>query len=182
MKRLAVSIAAALLAGIAVLFAAGSAQAYPDTTITITVGSNVVPAGGTVTFTVTSPVPCSWVASFNGERRTGSGTSFSSSFAAPKPVNTTVFYLTITCNTGSARVSGHAGNAIAVPRAIVTRRVPITVKGTSTGSNTSNGSGNGSGLPNTGGPDIGILGGAVALILAGAGTVAYNRRRSGSVA
>jgi len=176
MKKLGLTALAALAAMFALVFAGGAAQAYPDNTLTIHVSATTVTSGHSFTFSASAPASCSWTASFNGDTKHGSGKSFSGSFTTPSVTKKTVINLTITCDTGNARVSGHAGNALAIHTAVTTRSIPITVvpKG---GNNSSNG-----GLPNTGGPSMMILLGGLVLVVAGGGAIAYGRKRTNATA
>ncbi|WP_310962230.1 LPXTG cell wall anchor domain-containing protein [Nocardioides terrisoli] len=179
MKKIFGPLLAALVSAFALLLVAPSAQAYPELQLHISVSSHSVTSGATIDFSATSAVSCKWTATFAGETQTGNGKSFSGSFQAPSVTKTTVFTLTISCDTGSTPVAGraiagHAGNAVMVPKDVVTRSVKIVVHPSGQGAATNSGGG----LPNTGGPNLGILGGGLALLVAGAGTVLYTRRRT----
>lgn len=203
--KLAVVAAAASL----VALTAGSAAyaAYEDPVVTIDLntidvgsGDGVVLGGTDVAGTVTSTVPCDWRATFNGNARNGNGLSFSFSFDTPKVTKKTTFPLTVSCtyddgNTGpaSAAISDPSavtnalyvpGTAAVVPAALqtVTRTVDVVVVATLDGADSSDNASDSGALPNTGGPNVLLIGAGAALLVVGAGAVFVARRKSDQAA
>jgi hypothetical protein len=76
---------AAALAALFSLVTAGSAQAYPDPIVKISLATPEVVAGLGLDVEVSSGgMDCDWMVSFGDQTKTGSGTSFSDTFVAPK--------------------------------------------------------------------------------------------------
>lgn len=118
-----------------------------------------------------------WVATFEGDSITGSGTTFSVTFTAPTTPGT--YPLTIVCTYDDAAQSQASGASSIIPfEAETPLTLNIVVQGDGGDDNGSdNGSSNGA-LPDTGGSNLLLIAGGAALVVAGAGVLAARRRNS----
>lgn len=164
-------IAATLFAAISASLAmTPSASAYPELTCNLTVEPQVVYEGQTLTATGTAVEiekalrasalgdNISWVMTFNGETRTGTGAVFVQKFKAPSVTQSTKFLLTAKANS-AAGTCPHTISITVLPNGVVV--TPPEGQG---------------GLPNTGGPRLLILLAGLALVVGG--VVAVKRARS----
>jgi len=168
MKKALLAAAALFVALFVTVGIAPSASAYPELTCNVTVDSQVVNEGDQFTATAEAAVvesrvsaegdDISWVMTFHGATRTGTGAVFQQTFTAPAVDATTKFKLTATADTA-------AGTC--------THSVDITVLPGGTVVEPPSG-----GLPNTGGPRLAFLIFGVALVLAGGTAVGVARRRA----
>src|SRR5690349_23417794 len=112
MKKLIVIGATALATLLMVLGFAPAASAYPEGVCDLEVSAQVVNGGDTITATCHYTVvdnaarkqageDIHWVMTFNGQTRTGTGESFTSTFKAPDVTKPTTYKLTST-GTGPA--------------------------------------------------------------------------------
>lgn len=156
---------------------ATAAQAYPEITFEAEVSEVVVIEGERFEASSSASVECDWTHEFNGKRKRGEGTSFTSTHKAPQVKEETVIPVNFTCEyDGSAT----AGRAVMVPAETATRSIDVTVlprESDRDGSQTAAGQ---SALPNTGGPSQYILlGGLLLLVLGGLAAWAARRRGEG---
>ncbi|MCW2783630.1 MAG: hypothetical protein JWP74_147 [Marmoricola sp.] len=168
MKKLVLIWLTALAAAAVTLGVAPAASAYPDLTCNLTVNHQTVVAGKTFTVTGTAADiekaaraaatgdDISWVMKFNGDTRTGTGTTFVQKFKAPVVSKPTVLPL-VARATSTAGTCQHTLNLTILPTGVVTPP----------GSGT---------LPNTGGPRLILLIGGLVLVLAGGGAVWGSRK------
>lgn len=147
-----------VLAVLAVSFGfAPAAQAYPDAALTITLSDSTVVSGASFSVSASSDVNCAFDATFNGGTKTGSGTTFDASFTAPSVTQRERMPVTVTCTQSDGTTTSRSANVTVLPPA-------------SQGASSA-------GLANTGGPNVGLLGAALALLLGGAGFLVVSRRR-----
>ena len=167
MKKLIVIGATALATLFVVLGVAPSAHAYPEGSCNLEVSAQTVNSGDSITATATYSVvdnaarksalsDTTWVMTFNGETRTGSGETFTQTFVAPEVTEPTTFPL-------KATGTGDAGSC--------TRTVNVTVLPTGTTVLPP-----GDDLPNTGGPRLFLLIAGFALVVAGALAIRQSRK------
>ncbi len=149
---------AGILAALLTVLGGGAAQAYPDPTITINDGRVV---GGTdYEFTAEAGgVSCDFTVTYLGESVTGSGSSFSGSFATPVVDQERDDTVTVEC----VYDGGEAQAAATVTLLPVGGEVTPAV---------ANGA-----LPDAGGSNLWILLVGGALVLIGGGTFVVARRR-----
>lgn len=164
---------AGVLAALFTVLSSGSAQAYPDPVVSITLPDATFVGGKTLSFSASSgDVQCAWTATFDGQTLTGSGTTFSGTFSTPKVDKKTVKALTVSCAYES--VSDATTSAVASASASVTL-LPLG----STEGDTENAAATIDGaLPDTGGSNVWILIGGGVLVLVGGGAVLVARRRA----
>lgn len=174
MKKLTALMAAIALAALGLLATATAANAYPQSTFSLRVNDTVVHSGQPVVAHALSDTPCAWAARFAGQARAGSGKNFTARFTAPTVTRPKTFALRVSCVTASP--SG-GGTSVAVRTQTFTRSVDIRVlpAGQAAGQTHA-----GAALPNTGGPNVGLLGLGGALVVGGglALTAGLRRRRS----
>jgi LPXTG-motif cell wall-anchored protein len=175
MQKLAAVIAAFALAALGVIASATAAEAYPAPGVVIHVNHTTVVSGKVIVINAHANSSCSWSATLFGETKTGEGTHFHAKFTAPTVQHKTSYTLDVTCDTGNGQVAGHAGQALMPVGEVVTRHITITVL--PVGSAGAAHASSGSALPNTGGPNAALLGGAGALILVGGATALFAVRR-----
>lgn len=183
MRITRVAIATAV-AGLITAFSASTAVAVDYAQPEIGVGGGSA-ADGVVApgedFTLTGDfggVECDpWVAEFEGDTESGSGTTYSVSFTAPtEPGDYDVVFTCTYDEPAELRASGvEAFTPFNVTEVIGT--VTITVEGAGAGSGGS-GSGDSDALPDTGGSNLLLIAGGAALVVAGAGLVVARRRNS----
>jgi LPXTG-motif cell wall-anchored protein len=192
--RKSVSVAlAAVLAGLALVTAPASFGADTDG-FTLSVSPEPVRSGGAVTVTLSAPTDCAWTVTWNGEARSGEGTSFTTTFTAPTvtestrlPLKADCLYVPTTTSTPTATPSLPPGSLSQILEVTVpghwTRTVQVTVlpendvaPPVDNGDGDSNGGG--TDLPSTGGPRLWLAVTGVAAVLLGA--VLVRRRRTGS--
>lgn len=149
----------------------------------------ISPAGGSAADGVVAPgedftltgdfggVECDpWVAEFEGDTETGSGTTFSVSFTAPTEPGE--YDIVFTCTyEDPAELSASGVEAFQPFSATQVLTYSITVEGAGAGSGGS-GSGDSDALPDTGGSNLLLIAGGAALVVAGAGLVVARRRNS----
>jgi LPXTG-motif cell wall-anchored protein len=174
MKKVLLIAAALFVALFATLSLAPSASAYPELTCNLTVDAQTVYEGDSFTATASAEEiekaaraaaagdDISWVMTFHGETRTGSGAVFSQTFTAPAVDTSTKFKLTATASS-SIGTCTHTVDITVLPLGAVVSPP---------------GEGPGGGLPNTGGPQFLILVAGVILVLAGGTAAALARRRA----
>ena len=132
------------------------------------VSAQVVNSGESVTATCTYSIvetdarksalsDTTWVMTFNGETRTGTGETFTQTFKAPDVTKATVFKLT-SVGTGDAGTCSRTVNITVLPNGSA-----VTPPGEE--------------LPNTGGPDLWILLAGLALVGAGTAVTLRSRRK-----
>ncbi len=175
------ALAAAMITLATLLVAVGTAapaQAYPEPAVKVSISDQIVVGGQKLVVKASANVSCAWTATFNGQRRTGAGKSFTASFRAPKVKKKTVYPLTVTCTYADAAAPRAAADKAGT--STVTRTFQITVlppdgRGSQGGDNST---GPGGLLPGTGGPSSWLLLGGLALLLAGAAALAVARRRA----
>jgi LPXTG-motif cell wall-anchored protein len=144
------SLAVAALVGLfALVGLAPAAQAYPEGLCDLEVSAQVVNSGESITATCTYSVvetdarksalsDTTWVMTFNGETRNGTGETFTQTFEAPVVSEPTTFKLT-SVGTGDAGTCSRSVNITVLPNGSAV---------------TPPGDGD---LPNTGGPNLWIL-------------------------
>lgn len=173
MKKLAALCIAALGATLLVLGTSPSASAYPELTCDVTVDRQVVHPGETFTATgkaaafdengmFVDPSSIHWTFRWNGVTKKRTGAVVHASFTAPQVTHARTIRLTARAETAQGPCVHH---------------IDITVQAASVAGPTSGGGGSGGVLPNTGGPVFWILVAALALVLAGGGTVVATRKR-----
>lgn len=155
MKKYLLAVLAVLAVSLGV---APAAQAYPDAVMTLSLSDSTVVSGASFSVSATSDVNCSFDATFNGATRTGTGTTFNASFTAPTVDQREVIPVTVTCTQSDGTTTSRSANVTVLPPA-------------------SQGAGASSALPSTGGPNVGLLGAALALLLGGVGFLVVSRRR-----
>ena len=164
------SLAVAALVGLfALVGLAPAAEAYPEGACNLEVSAQVVNSGESITATCTYSVvednarksalsDTTWVMTFNGETRTGTGETFTQTFVAPEVTEPTTFPLKST-GTGDAGTCSRTVNITVLPTG--TTVLPP-----------------GDDLPNTGGPNLWILLAGFGLVIAG---IAVTLRSRGTV-
>jgi LPXTG-motif cell wall-anchored protein len=174
MKKLALTVGAALGAALLVLGVTPAATAYPEQTCTVSVDRQQVYPGETFTAygqvsgvdAANQPLPSSafrWSFQWNGVTKERTGASVKVSFKAPKVSRSRTITLT-------ARSSSAAGDCV--------RHIDVTVVNADV-SPPKSGGGSGGGLPGTGGPEFWILVAGLVLVVGGGGAMAASRRRHG---
>ena len=198
MKKLRLALAVAVVAFFTVI-APSPAQAYPGVTVTVSdhtlVGGNDV----TITATVDHAIDCDeWELTYQGDTRTGSGTSITATFSTPEVDEETETNSFATCffdddifdgPNSAASVSGGGGAGalgalvMAPDSASGVGDVILLPLGDDNDDDDDDGNGggdNGDGggiLPNTGGERLAWLVIGAMLVLVGAGVVVASRRR-----
>ena len=163
------------------------AQAYPEPAVSVTISDEIVVGGQKLVVHASASVSCDWGATFAGQDRAGEGKDFTASFKAPAVKKKTVFPLTVTCtyeDATAARKTAQAAGSSTVSRTFSVTVLPPDSQGAggSSGSGGTQGVGLGAGpgglLPGTGGPSAWLVLGGLALLLAGAASLAVARRRA----
>lgn len=168
MKKLIVIGATALATLFVVLGVAPSAQAYPEGVCNLELSAQVVNSGESITATCTYSVvdtaarksalsDTTWVMTFNGETRTGTGETFTQTFVAPEVTKPTTFKLT-SVGTGDAGTCSRSVNVTVLPNG--TKVEPPDDD-----------------LPNTGGPRLILLLAGLGLVISGAVAIRQSRNR-----
>jgi LPXTG-motif cell wall-anchored protein len=176
MKKLTSLGVAAFAALVAVLAFVGSqtpAQAYPDVQVSLEVDRTVLYGGQDFTATAQADVSCDWSLEWNGDARVAQrdpNVEFRTTYTAPGVTKVTKIPLTGTCV-----YDADQGSQPADRRATTWQRsIMITVLPPSSAVSPPVGSD----LPNTGGPNLLVLAGGIALLLSGAAAVTIARRRA----
>ncbi len=173
MKKLAAMIGVFALAAFGLVATGTAAEAYPQQGFTVHVVAQTVHSGAVVSAYARSfNEPCAWTARFAGQTDAGTGKTFRMRFTAPTVHRPTTVPLRVSCV--SANPSG-GGTSVAVRTQTFTKTIDIRVLPRET-----HGAGHatsGSALPNTGGPDVGLLAGGGALVLGGGAAIALGVRR-----
>ena len=171
MKKLIVIGATALATLFVVLGFAPSAYAYPEGVCNLEVSAQVVNGGDNITATCTYSVvetsarksalsDTTWVMTFNGETRTGTGETFTQTFETPEVTKPTTFKLT-SVGTGDAGTCSRSVNITVLPDGTTKPPKPPH-------------------MPNTGGPRLILLIAGLGLVVAGASAIRMSRKeRSG---
>ncbi|MCZ4498405.1 MAG: hypothetical protein JWQ74_958 [Marmoricola sp.] len=175
MKKSAYILVGTLVALLVTVGFNSSAQAYPETRISLSVDRQVLFAGDSFTATTASNVGCTWDLDWAGTDRPGTGTTVVSTFLAPQVTRQTTMDLNGTC-TYTNPTSGTA--KVAAGTTTWKHSIPITVMPTASGAAAALSGGTSSNLSGTGGPDRLFLLGGLALLLAGATAVTVARRRA----
>lgn len=168
MKKLIVIGVTALATLFVVLGVGPSAFAYPEGVCNLQVSAQVVNGGENVTATCTYQLvdnsarrsaasDTTWVMTFNGQTRTGTGETFTATFKAPDVTKPTTFKLT-SVGTGDAGKCSRSVNVTVLPNDVIVS--PPTSPH----------------MPNTGGPPLVLLIAGFALVIAGAGVVYQSRK------
>lgn len=167
MKKLIVIGLTALVTLFVTIGVAPSASAYPEGVCDLELSAQVVNAGDEITATcsysigetdarIAAASDTTWVMTFNGETRTGTGATFTQTFQAPVVDEKTTFPLT---SVGS----NDAGDC--------SRTVEVTVLPDGTTVLPP-----GEELPNTGGPRLALLFAGLGLVLAGGVAIRQSRK------
>jgi LPXTG-motif cell wall-anchored protein len=165
-KKVLSLVVAALVGLFALVGLAPAAQAYPEGVCDLEVSAQVVNSGESITATCTYSVvdnsarksalsDTTWVMTFNGETRTGTGETFTQTFTAPSVTEPTTFALKST-GTGDAGTCSRTVNITVLPDGSVV-------------------SPPGDDLPNTGGPNLWILLAGLGLVVAGTAVTLRSR-------
>lgn len=179
----------------ALLGLVGPASARPAVTgdgVDMTLDRTTLYAGETLRATVSADLDCRWVLTWNGERRTHAGRSFTTSYVAPDVTRRTVVPLRATCfyDTAADRKAAAAARAQVAPDGGASQTIVVTVPPSRrsgagvtvlppTGTVSPPGSGVGGDglLPDTGGPAFWALLAGLVAALVGSVVVRRNRRR-----
>lgn len=172
MKKLIVIGLTALVAMFATIAAAPSASAYPEVSCTVEVDAQVVDSEASFTATASSQQTTvddglgrtgadsvDWTMTFNGETRTGSGSTFKQTFEAPAVTKTGKYPLTAT----AVQADGETTCSKTVEITVVPGGTTVVPPG--------------GGLPNTGGPHLWLLVAGLALLALGGAAVRQSRKR-----
>jgi len=167
MKKLIVIGLTALAGVVASIGVAPAAHAYPEAVCTLVVSAQVVNSGDEITATCSLETTDSagrsaadsdteWEMTFNGETRTGTGSSFTATFTAPEVSERTELTLLsvgvngeTTCQRTATITVLPAGDQVTPPD---------------------------DGLPGTGGPRLALLFAGVGLVLAGGVAIRQSRK------
>lgn len=171
MTKFGFAAVAAIAALLGILGFSSTAQAYPDVQHSLTVDKQVVFGGDSFTATASSNVDCDWDLEWNGQAREGDGTAFRTTYVAPEVSSVETIDLVGSCG----YVEPTDGSA--KPAATWESRVAITIRPGATGLAALAGNSRAD-LPGTGGPNLVVLMGGLALVLAGATAVTVTRRRA----
>lgn len=169
MKKLIVIGATALTTLLLVFGLAPSASAYPEGVCDLEVSAQTVNGGDTITATCHYSVvdnsarkqageDISWVVTFNGQTRTGTGETFTSTFTAPEVDAPTTLTLKST-GTGPAGTCSRSVNITVLPNGQTLPPKGPTVH-----------------LPDTGGPRMLLLLAGLGLVVVGAVSIRMSRR------
>lgn len=175
---------ATLVGGLAVLGIFSPAQAYPERTIDVTVSSQTVASGSSFSATARSEgVVCDWTLTFDATVRTGSSSTarpFVTRFTAPVVEHDKKVPLRATCRYDDAgrTQTWHRTIVITVVAPSTAVDAPRSEAGGGPKAQAAALGSRGSDLPNTGGPNMLILAGGLALLLSGATAVTVARRRA----
>ena len=174
MKKLAAIIAAFALAALGVFATGTAAEAYPQKQPTVHVNHQTILEGSTLVVHGDAVPGCDpWTFTFNGQVREVSGEHVTVRFKVPKVDRKTTYTLTWSCTQTSQ--SATIGHSIAVRTQEFTGKVKITVvPREAQGAGHAN---NGSALPNTGGPNVGLLTAGGLLVLGGGAAIGLGLRR-----
>lgn len=169
----------AVLTAAALAMVPTRAEAYPDPQCTCTISSQHVKSGQKIVFVGEAGEPLHWKVIFRGDTRTSTGTRFRTVFVAPRVDKPTVYQLKV-----EAAFVDQPGRSVTVS-GVCKRTFDITVspKGAPRDGDgeTSGPTDNDGLLPNTGGPQLALLGLALLLLLAGATSIRRARRVSDEV-
>ncbi len=95
MKNLRLVVAALIAAASTLFFTAGSAHAYPDCGIELSLTKSTLVGGGSFEFKADAgSIDGEWVVTYDGESKTGSGPVFTGSFDTPKVTKKTTTTIT----------------------------------------------------------------------------------------
>lgn len=154
------------------------ASAYPGPTsvCTCTVSTQHVKSGQKIVFTGDSKVPLNWRVTFNGVVRTKSNsTHFVTSFVAPKVATTKHYKVVVDSGFAQAQRLSSAERAAYLPCHMSFDIQIDPANGRAQGGPAASPNG---ALPNTGGPQLALLGVALLLLLLGVASIRRARRDS----
>lgn len=185
-------IAAAVIAGVATLLSAGTANAgYPDPPITLTIDDNILVGGNTFSYTADSgSVECDWTITYNDGRapgepavQAGSGTSISGSYKTKVVSKTFKSPITATCEYDDGQ-SASTDDATTAPAFYSTGSGASTLQAAIQEASASatvtllpkDSGDDGDSLPDTGGSNLSwlLIGGALVVV---GGGITYTARR-----
>jgi hypothetical protein len=168
MKKYGYGVLAAIAVVLVSLSLSGSAQAYPDARVELTVSHKVVSAGDSFTATGTSNVACALDLEWNDVVRHSSPTKhFATRYVAPQVSKVTTIPLKGGCEAAAGTTGADRTLDVTVlPRANAAAPAPVD---------------EGADLPGTGGPSWVVLLSGLVLALAGATAVTVARRRADEV-
>ena len=174
MKKLAAVLAAFALAALGVFATSTAANAYPGTSPQIHVNHQTIVEGSTLVVHGDAVPGCDpWTFTFNGQTQTATGEHVTVRFKVPKVDRKTTYTLSYTCN--QVVPSATMGQSVAVRDQVFHGSIKITVvPREAQGAGPANA---GSALPNTGGPNLGLLTAGGALVLAGGAAIGIGLRR-----
>ncbi len=162
----------AVLTATALAMVPTRAEAYPEAQCEVSVSAQAIKEGQKLTVKGSAGQSLTWTTTFNGETRTGTGKTFSARYTGPAVSQPTTYQLRLNAE-GSASASCHRTFDITVSP----KGAPRDGDGDTSGPTTDN-----DGLlPNTGGPQLALLGLALLLLLAGATSIRRARRVSDEV-
>ncbi|HEU4567922.1 MAG TPA: LPXTG cell wall anchor domain-containing protein [Marmoricola sp.] len=168
--------AAFALALVGVSATGTAAEAYPQTQPRVHLNHQTVIEGSTLVIHADAVPGCTpWTFTFNGVTRTVNGKHVTVRFKVPKVDRKTTYDLTWSCNQVGAQ--GGGGTSIAVRTQLFgpyTVAVTVLPRGAQAAAGTPS---NGSALPNTGGPNVGLLAAGGVLVLGGAAAMGVGLRR-----
>jgi LPXTG-motif cell wall-anchored protein len=173
MKKIAFAVVTAFAGLVVTLGLSSPAQAYPDVSITLTANPQVIYSGASFTATTASNVNCSWAIDLDGNLHQGSGTSYATTYVAPKVTEITKFPMTGVCNYAAPAKAGRAKAG-----ALTTWKQTLTITVLPQGNAAAAPNDKGADLPNTGGPNRMFFASGLGLLIAGALAVFVARRRA----
>ncbi len=169
MKKLILTGLTALAGVVASVGIAPAAHAYPEAVCTLVISAQVVNSGDEITATCTlettdtaaraaADSDTQWEMTFNGETRTGTGSSFTATFKAPEVSERTELTLL------SVGVNGETSCQRTAMITVLPRGDQVTPPGDDDG------------LPGTGGPRLALLFAGLGLVLAGGAAIRQSRK------
>ena len=171
MKKLSAALAVAALTLFGLLATSTAAEAYPQQTFTVHVNHQTVLSGSTLVVHGKSDPACFWTFTFNGSTQTATGKVVTVRFKVPKVQRKETIDLDVSCE--QVAPSG-GGQSVAVRTQTFTKDIPITILPVGTQASGQAAAGT---MPNTGGPNVGLLAGGGALVVGGGAAIALGLRR-----
>jgi uncharacterized protein (DUF58 family) len=174
MKKLSALLATCALVMLGLVAVGSPAQAYPQQGFTVSIVAQTVHSGAVVSAYARSQNPCAWSASFAGQSDAATGKQFHMQFTAPQVHRPTTVPLRVSCVTATP---GGGGTSVAVHTQTYHRTINVRVLPATAAAQAGSQASAGGAMPNTGGPNLGLLAAGGVLVLGGGAAITAGMRR-----